>query len=152
MKSLIQPVTTYDSVCFDLRLVSVTIMDVLIVLIDTKHLGQLTIVSHIRKYNIYFSYPLHCCYNKISIPISTYLWSERLAVDWYGFKQTALNKAFKVIVILCLGWEIFQKWKLSLWLKEIYHAIFFQFCMSKYRKFIFLYQKRGRFFLRCKYL
>ena len=137
MKSSIQPMTIYDSVCFDLTLASSTIMNVLIVLIATRHPVQLTTVSHIRKYDIYCIYPLHCCYNKISIPIPTYLCSERLSVDCYGFKQTALYKAFKVIVILCVGWEIFQIWNLSFWLKEIYHAIFFQFCLSKYRKFIF---------------
>ena len=43
--------TTYDSVCFDLRLASVTIMNVLIVLIVTSIPVQLTIVSHIRKYD-----------------------------------------------------------------------------------------------------
>ena len=41
--------TTYDSVSFDLRLASGTIMNVLIVLI-VRHPVQLTIVSHIRKY------------------------------------------------------------------------------------------------------
>ena len=42
--------TSYDSVCFDLRLASVTIINVLIVLIVTSNPVQLTIVSHIRKY------------------------------------------------------------------------------------------------------
>ena len=54
LKSLIQPMTTYDSVSFDLRLASGTIMNVLIVLI-VRHPVQLTIVSHIRKYDLYCS-------------------------------------------------------------------------------------------------
>ena len=53
LKSLIQTMTTYDSACFDLRLDSATIMNVLIVLIVTRHPVQLTIVSNIRKYDLY---------------------------------------------------------------------------------------------------
>ena len=70
---------TYDSVCFDLRMTSVTIMNVLIMLIVTRHLVQLTLVSHIRKYDL-CSKSLHFCYDKMRVPMPTCLCSERLAV------------------------------------------------------------------------
>ena len=43
LESVVQLMTTYDSVCFDLRLASVTIMNVYIVLIVIRHPVQLTL-------------------------------------------------------------------------------------------------------------
>jgi hypothetical protein len=53
LKSLIQTMAACDSACFGLGLGSATIMNVLIVLIVTRHPVQLTIVSNIRKCGLY---------------------------------------------------------------------------------------------------